>query len=137
MCPGGHTGTEMAMSLPCVPSGLLCQPVHHRAGLMFLHSPVPFVGSELGLLGGHECVEDVVVVVPGAVLLVLAVVGPLLGLDLLREGDDLAGEVIEASVRISVSTFLLFVGESTVRNGFLPSVVFRNPNPTVPSLTSS
>ena len=139
MCPGGHTGTELAISLPHVPSDLLCQPVHLHAGLRSLLSPVPLLDLELGLIvddGGLEGVDDVLCV-PGAVLLVLAGVGPLLGLDLLREGDDLAGEVSEASVRINVSSFLLFVGESTDRNGFLPTVVFRNPNPTVPSLTSS
>ena len=131
-----HTGTELVIPLPRVPSGLLSQPVHLLAGLRSLPSPVPIVGPEPGLIVSHGGVDDVVVVL-GAVLRVLAGVGPLLGFDLPLEGDDLAREVIEASVRICVPTFLLFVGESTGRNGFLPTKVFRNPNSIVPSLTPS
>ena len=71
MCSGVHNGTEMVMSLPRVPSGLLSQPVHLLAGLRSLPSPVPIVGSELGLIVSHEGVDDVVVV-PGAVLSVLS-----------------------------------------------------------------
>jgi hypothetical protein len=73
MCPGVHTGTEMAMSLPRVPPGLLSQPVHLIAGLRSFPSPVP-IGSELGLIVSHEVGDDGVVV-PGAVLRVLVGVG--------------------------------------------------------------
>ena len=111
-----HTVTDMAMSLPRVPPGLLSQPVHLLAGLRSLPSPLPIVGSELGSIVSHEGGDDGVVVL-GAVLRVLAGVGPLLGLDLILEGDDLAREVIEASVRLCVPTFLLFVGESQAGMG--------------------
>ena len=98
---------------------MLCQPVHLHAGLSSLLSPVPFLDIKFGLLvndGGLGVDDD-----------------GFLGLDLLEEGEDLAGRVCE----VSVSSLLLFVGESTDRNGFLPSTVFRNPNPTLPSLTLS
>ena len=107
-----HTGTEMAMSLPRVPPGLLSQPVHLLAGLMSLPSPLPSADSELGSIVSREGGEDGVVV-RGAVLSV----GPLLGLDLVLEGDDLAGEALEASVRFGVPTFLLLDTESARSSG--------------------
>jgi hypothetical protein len=94
--------------------------------------PLYCAGSEFGSIVSRGGGDDGVVV-RGAVLHV----GPLLGLDLILEGDDLAGEALEASDRFGVPTFLLLDGESASRKGFLPTKVLRNPNPTSPSLTPS
>ena len=96
----------------------------------------PSAGSELCSLVSRGGVDDVgcVVVVHDAVLLV----GPLLGLDPLLEGDDLAGEALDdASVWFCVPNFLLLEGDSVDRDGSLPTIVLRNPNPNSPSLTPS
>ena len=106
-------------------------------GLKFLLFLPPSAGSELCSLvsrGGVDDVGGVVVVVRDAVLLV----GPLLGLDPLLEGDDLAGEALDdASVWFCVPNFLLLEGDSVDRDGSLPTIVLRNPNPNSPSLTPS
>ena len=106
--------------------------MHLLAGLRSLPSPLPSAGSELGSIVSRGGGDDGVVV-RGAVLRA----GPLLGLDLLLEGDDLAGEALDASVRFGVPNFLLLDGDSAGRKGFLPTKVLRNPNPTSPSLTPS
>ena len=77
---------EQSLS-PRVPPVLLSQPVHLLDGLRSLPSPSPSAGSELGSIVSREGGGDDGVVVRGAVLRV----GPLLGLDLILEGDDLAG----------------------------------------------
>ena len=111
------------------------------AVLNFLLSLPPSAGSELCSLvslGGVDDVGGVVVVVRDAVLLV----GPLLGLDPLLEGDDddLAGEDLDdASAWFCTPRFRLLDGDSVGRDGSLPTIVLRNPNPNPnpPSLTPS
>ena len=133
-----HPCTGLVPPLPRVPPGLLSQPVHLLAGLMSLPSLVPIVGPGLGLIVSQGGVDGVVIVILlGAVLRVPAGVGPLLGREPLLEGDGLAGEGTEASVRISIPIFLRLVGESTGRNGFSPANAFMNPNSNEPSLTPS
>ena len=57
LCPGGHTGTELAISLSHVPSNLFYQPIHLHAGLRSFLSHVTMLDLELGLIvndGGLE-----------------------------------------------------------------------------------
>ena len=132
--PWSLTGRSRTWFIPRVPPPVPSQPVYLLVGLKFLLFLPPSAGSELCSLvsqGGVDDVGGVVVVVRDAVLLV----GPLLGLDPLLEGDDddLAGEDLDdASVWFCTPRFRLLDGDSVDRDGSLPTIVLRNPNPKTP-----